>query len=140
MSRPKAPRPHDLVSLSQEIRRTEPHDPFALDPMELLICLREARRGAAAAPSGMTSDHLFPMLESHGDWELFVQVCTLHAVGQRARRDHRSNPSAAIDSVEQTRRRSEGGIVVGGTVRRLVARTVAKQIATKVEDAAAPFR
>ena len=38
--------------LSQEIRRSQPHNPFALESLELLICLRKARRGAAPGPSG----------------------------------------------------------------------------------------
>ena len=67
--------PFPRRALSQEIRRTAPRDPFVLDPVELLICLRKARRGAAAGPSGMTSDHLFPVLENEADSELFVQVC-----------------------------------------------------------------
>ena len=34
----------------------------------LLTCLRTARRGAAPGPSGVTADHLFPILESEADW------------------------------------------------------------------------
>ena len=54
--RPPVPR----QELSQEIRRSEPLNPFELNPLELLMCLRKARRGAAPGPSEMTSDHLFP--------------------------------------------------------------------------------
>ena len=61
--RPPVPR----SALSQEVRDSEPAEPVILDPLEFLSCLREARRGAAAGPSGMTSDHLFPMLENEGD-------------------------------------------------------------------------
>ena len=53
---------------------------FELDPLELLTCLRKARRGAAPKPSRMTSDHLFPVLESDVESELFVQVSSLLAV------------------------------------------------------------
>ena len=41
--------------------------PFELDPLEFLLCLRTARGGAAPGPSGMTSDHIFPLLESDHD-------------------------------------------------------------------------
>ena len=75
--RPPVPR----QELSQEIRRSEPLNPFELDPLELLTCLRKARRGAAPGPSGMTSDHLFPVLESDVESDLFVQVNSLLAVG-----------------------------------------------------------
>ena len=49
------------VPLSREVMECEPDQPFVLDPVEFLLCLRTARRGAAAGPSGMTSDHLFPI-------------------------------------------------------------------------------
>ena len=45
--------------LSLEIRQTEPRDPFVLDPVEFLRCLKKVRRGATTGPSGMISDHLF---------------------------------------------------------------------------------
>ena len=38
--------------LSQEVQHAQPAEPFTLDPLEFLICLRKARRGAAAGPSG----------------------------------------------------------------------------------------
>ena len=44
-------------------RDAEPVEFVALDPLEFLPCHREGRRGAAAGPSGMISDHFFPMLE-----------------------------------------------------------------------------
>ena len=59
----------------------EPEEPFQLDAEEFLLCLRKARRGAAAGPSGMTSDHLFPVLENEGDSDLFVRVASLLASG-----------------------------------------------------------
>ena len=43
------------------------NQPFELDGDAFLVCLRTARRGAGAAPSGMTADHLFPILESEVD-------------------------------------------------------------------------
>ena len=52
-----------------------------LDSMEFFFCFRKGRRGAAAGPSGMTSDHLFPVLESEGDSESFVKVASMLAVG-----------------------------------------------------------
>ena len=53
--------------------------PFQLEPE--LICLRKARQGAAPGPSGMTSDHLFPLLSHERDSELLVQVGSLWATG-----------------------------------------------------------
>ena len=49
--------------LGQEILRSEPAEPFELVGDALLVCFMTARRGAAPGPSGMTADHLFPILE-----------------------------------------------------------------------------
>ena len=90
--RPPVPR----RALSQEIRRTEPRDPFVLDPVELLICLRKARR---------------------------------------QKRSSKQSVSALSKTDGGVR-----GIVVGDIIRRLVARTMSKQIAKKVEETTAPFQ
>ena len=44
--------------LSRAVAETQPVE-FELNSEEFLICLRRARRGAAAGTSGMPSDHLF---------------------------------------------------------------------------------
>ena len=44
--RPRFPR----EELSVEVVRVEPEEPFQLDVNEILLCLRKARRGAAAGP------------------------------------------------------------------------------------------
>ena len=53
-----------------------------MDSIEFLTCLRSARRGAAAGPSGMTPDNLFPVLENEGDSEFLCRVASLLSVGQ----------------------------------------------------------
>ena len=68
-------------ALSQEILRSEPVEALELDGDVFLTCLRTARRGAAAGPSGITADHLFSILESEADSELLVQVASKLAVG-----------------------------------------------------------
>ena len=87
----------------------------------------------------MTSDHLFPVLESDADSELLVQVSSLLAVGnvleeiieaiRLGRMTALSKPDGGVR-----------GIVVGDILRRFVARTMAKQIARKVEETTAPFQ
>ena len=76
--RPPLPR----APLSPEVAEAQPVEAFELDSIEFLTCLRRARRGAAAGPSGMTSDHLFPVLENEGDSELLCSVASLLSVGQ----------------------------------------------------------
>ena len=55
---------------------------FELNSEEFLICLRRAHRGAAAGPSGMTSDHLFSVLVSERASELLTEVAGLLSVGR----------------------------------------------------------
>ena len=105
----------------------------------LLTCLRKSRRGAAAGPSGMTADHLFPHLENERDSGLFVQVATSLARG--------NIPEVIIETIRLGQvtalRKPDGGvrgIVVGDIVRRLVARTMAKQVSKQAEKATAPFQ
>ena len=75
-------RPVPREGLSREVQQAEPAEQFELEPMEFLTCLRKARRGAAPGQSGMTSDHLFPLLESEAVSELFTRVGSLLAVAR----------------------------------------------------------
>ena len=70
--RPPLPR----EELSRAVAEAQPTEQFELDSVEFLICLRRARRGAAAGPSGMTSDHLFPVLETPCTGSQFVRSWT----------------------------------------------------------------
>ena len=49
-------------TLSEAVRSADP-DPFELDGELFLQCVRSSRRGVAGGPSGMTADHLQPILE-----------------------------------------------------------------------------
>ena len=87
----------------------------------------------------MTADHMFSILESEADSELLVQVVSKLAVGDV--------PDEVIDGIRVGRltalAKPDGGvrvIVVGDIIRRLVARTIAKQFAKKAEAATAPFQ
>ena len=103
------------------------------------MCLRKARRGAAPGPSGMTSDHLFPLLEGEIDSELFTRVGSLLAV---ARVPHVILEATKLGRLTALSKPDGGvrGIVVGDILRRLVARTMAKQFSKKAEAATAPFQ
>ena len=117
----------------------QPTEQFELDIVEFLICLRRARRGGGARPSGMTSDHLFPVLESEAASELLTQVASLFAVGQVL---HDILEAIRLGRLTALQKPDGGvrGIVVGDIFRRLVARTMAKQISKRVEAATAPFQ
>ena len=133
----RPPLPRD--GLSRAVAETQPLEQFELNSDEFLVCLRKARRGAAAGPSGMTSDHLFPVLESERASELLIEVASLLARGRV--------PDTILQAIRLGRltalQKPDGGvrgIVVGDIIRRLVARTMAKQIAKKVETATVPFQ
>ena len=136
MNRDRRP-PFARQELSQEILHSDQQSRSCW--METLVCQRTARRGAAPGPSGMTADHLFPILESEVDSGMLVQVASRLAVGDI--------PEEVVDGIRLGRLRAlakpDGGvrrIVVGDIVRRLVARTMAKQIEKKAEKATAPFQ
>ena len=116
-----------------------PERPFLLDDEKFAKNLRSARRGAAPGPSGMTTEHLFPLLESTNDTQAFCQLGNLLAQGEV--------PPEAMSIIRKGRmtvlQKPSGGvrgIVVGDTFRRLVARTMAQQVSEAVEAATAPFQ
>ena len=132
--RPAMPR----APLSQSILEAQP-EVFSLDEGLFVQSLRSSRRGAAAGPSGMTADHLQPLLDTARDTSLLYRFATVLARGQA--------PDAAVEGVRMGRitalQKPDGGvrgIVVGNVLRRLVAKAMAKQMAAKVEAAISPFQ
>ena len=105
--------------------------PFALDVKRFAKNLRTSRRGAAPGPSGMTSEHLRPLL--------------LFRAGEQLARGEA--PEVAVEAIRMERmtalQKAYGGvrgIVAGDVMRRLVGRTVAQQIMPAVERFTAPFQ
>ena len=85
--------------MSEEVQHAALARFFELDAVEFLTNLRKAR-GAAPGPSGMTFDHLFPVLESPAVLELLVQVAShLAAESLKKLRGHQVGP---VDGFEQT--------------------------------------
>ena len=112
---------------------------FSLDPDLFAKNVRNARRGAAGGPSGMTADHLRMILESEADTAKFWRLAQDLA---RA-----AIPEKILDVIRLERltalAKPSGGhpnIVCGDIVRRLVARTMAQQLAPAVERATSPFQ
>ena len=63
LPRKRPPRTRVGDEVPAEILEHMPDVPFELDEQKFLTNLRKSRRGAAAGPSGMTSDHLRPALQ-----------------------------------------------------------------------------
>ena len=94
--------------------------------------LRSSRRRAASGPSGLTNEHLRPLLENVGALHLFFRL------GDQLARA--TVPGPIIDALRLGRmtalQKPNGGIrgiVAGDTIRRLVSRAVAQQMGRAVE-------
>ena len=70
--------PRARAPLPPQVVEHNPTRPFELEEDRFAQVLRSSRRGAAAGPSGMTSEHLRPVLES-------VQDSHLSFMGHRCR-------------------------------------------------------
>ena len=93
------------------------HRPFELDEGPFGKSLRSAKRGASGGPSGMTGEHLRPLLE---EVVKTIQLGRLAAL---------QKPTGGVR-----------GIVAGEVLRRLVARTMVQQLRPAMGTFTAPFQ
>ena len=131
--------PHLRTPLSPEVLGHTPIREFELDEPTFNKNLRSSRRGAAGGPSGMTMEHLRPLLDEPRALHLFFLVAQ-----KLARADV---PDTIVDLIRVGRLTSltkpDGGvrgIVAGDVVRRLVARTISQQLGPEVEQATSPYQ
>ena len=101
--------------------------------------VRSAKRGTAAGPSGMTCDHLRPLLDSNPDMHLLFVVGELFSRGQSL---HDIVQLVNLGRMTALRKKDGGvrGIVAGEVIRRLVARTITQQLNSAAAAATAPFQ
>ena len=116
-----------------------PESPFDLDFDRFISNIRREKRGAAPGPSGMTTEHLHPLLENDASLVALFRVAVFFSRGQV--------PPNALEGLKlgriTTLEKPDGGvrgIVVGDVFRRIVARTIAQQIGDQVEKATAPYQ
>ena len=128
-------RPRDPIL--EELTACEPMAMFDLDEQLFARNLRSSRQEAAGGPSGMTTEHLRPLLDDVGGMQLFT------ALGSRLAKA--LVPQVAVDLIRVGRlttlsKRDGGvrGIVASDVIRRLVARTMSQQLSEAVERATAP--
>ena len=129
---PRAPLPAQMMDFQPEV-------PFQLDQQMFGRNLRSSKRGAAGGPSGMTTEHLRPLLSDGRGMRMLFHL------GENLARGH--VPEMAVSMVRAGRmtalRKPDGGvrgIVAGDVVRRLVARTMAQQLGPATKAATAPHQ
>ena len=120
-----------------ELTNFVPPRAFELDESKFNRNLRSSRRGAAAGPSGMTMEHLRPLLDDARSLHSFFLVAEQLARAQV--------PDGVVDFVRLGRltalTKPDGGvrgIVAGDVVQRLVARTMSRQLGQAVQRATSP--
>ena len=116
--------------LSENLLSFQPESSLHLSQVVLLKNLKCAKRGAAGGPSGMTAEHLRPVLESSRDAERFWSMCQSFARGD------------VPEEITALQKLTGGirGTVAGDIIRRMVARTTAQQLGPAIERATAPFQ
>ena len=135
MKRPPVPR----SPMAPDLLTREPDAPIVLEQDLFLENLKCARRGAAGGPSGLTSEHLRPILMCPTDSQKFWKMGQELA---RARVPDEIVRAIRMGRLTALQKKSGGvrGLVAGDIVRRLVARTVAQQLESAVKIATAPFQ
>ena len=129
---PREPIPRDILE-------HQPDNPFELDEHKFLTNLRSSRRGAAAGPSGMTTEHLRLLLDQSRDsHNLFVMAERM----ARAEAPPPVNDAIRLGRLTALQKPRGGvrGIVAGDILRRLVSRTMSQQLSKAVEAATALFQ
>ena len=131
-AQPRDPLPERLLNSVLEVR-------FQLDEDQFCRNFRSLRRGAAGGPSGMTTEHLRPLLSDIRGMRLLSALGSRLAIADV--------PEVAVRMVRLGRMtaltKPDGGvrgIVAGDVVRRLVSRTMAQQMGKVVESATSPFQ
>ena len=128
---PRSPIPPDIDGF-------EPEEQLDLSSEAFFKNIRKARHGAVGGPSGMTVEHLRPLLECDRALDSLHKFALIMVQGEVP---DKIEPVVRLGRLTALRKPDGGvsGIVVGDVLRRFVARTIAQQIADQVE-AAAPFQ
>ena len=105
------------VPIPPPLANLRPRMPFALDGDILARNLRSAKRGPSGVPSGMTVEHLHPLLDHTRDSQLFFQAAELLA---RAQVPPSIKEAIRLGRLTALRKVDGGvrGIVAGDIVRR----------------------
>ncbi|CAE7314420.1 unnamed protein product [Symbiodinium sp. CCMP2592] len=112
--------PTPYAPLPQDIATYQAADPCPFPLPAFVACLRSARRGAAAGPSGATNEHVRILLDDEGDTQL------LHRAACRLARADLPPPVLAalrvgrLTALQKPNGRGVRALVIGDVLRRLV--------------------
>ena len=98
--RRRPPEPREPIP--EEVLHHQPATQVVFDNDWFLHNVRSSKKGAAAGPSGMTCDHLMPLLRNSGDSELFCELAQEVAKAEIPRRNRECHSSGKDDSIEET--------------------------------------
>ena len=129
---PYAPLPEPMLHHQAE-------RPFELDKTLFLKNLKRARRGAAAGPSGVTTEHLKAVLSDSRDAERLFTAGLLLAQARIPGEILTALRMGRVTALQKPNG-SVRGIVASDVFRRLVARTMAQQLGPAIERATSPFQ
>ena len=133
-------RPRDqLERLPDEVANFRADTPLELDTKLSLSVLRAAPRGPSAALTGWRYEHLKVALDNERTAQALAEVATLYAQAKLPGSVAKVLSTGTLTALLKDNGRVRG-IVAGDSLRRLVARTLAKQFGPEMEAACAPYQ
>ena len=123
----------------EEILEHETEQGVTLDRSMFLASLRSAPRGSSPRLGGCTYEHLKILLDDTDTTELLMSVCNTLAQGKIPANIKSALLGARLTALSKPLG-GVRGIAIGSTIRRLVARTLAKQFVDEFEAECAPFQ
>ena len=132
-------RPQEIQrELPEHVRGFVPDSPLALDRDAFMKSLKSSPHGSSPGPGGCTYEHLKVLLDETDIFELLFDAVTSLAQARVPASISKVLTSARLTAVTK----KDGGvrgIATGCSLRRLSARTLAKQFAKEFEKECAPF-
>ena len=133
-------RPQEIQrELPEHVRGFVPDSPLALDRVAFMKSLKTSPRGSSPGPGGCTYEHLKVLLDETDIFELLFDAVTSLAQARVPASISKALTSARLTALTKKDGRVRG-IATGCSLRRLTARTLAKQFAKEFEKECAPFQ
>ena len=128
-----------VVPLPQEVLNFQPQVPVQFDRKTFLASLKSAPRGSSPGPGGWTYEYLKGLLDDTDTFEWLLSACNSLSQAKVPRKIAEVLMSARMTALTKPNG-GVRGIAIGGSLRHLVARTLAKQFSKVFETECAPFQ